>query len=88
MEQELKLVEMINRLIAAGSIKDPKYHPIHVARISLDRDLGYASKLDRRPAFLEELRKFGKAKARWFLKERQGMKHTLEALGVIAAQPT
>ena len=37
MEQELNLVEMINRLIAKGKLNDPKYHPIHVARIHLDR---------------------------------------------------
>jgi NTE family protein len=85
MEQELRLIEMINHLIAAGKLNDPKYHPIHVARIALDRDLDYCSKLDRRPAFLDDLREYGRAKARWFLKEREGMKYTLEALGVIAS---
>jgi NTE family protein len=85
MEQELRLIAIINRLIAAGKLNDPKYHPIHVARISLDRELGYMSKLDRDPAFLEELMEYGKAKARWFLKEREDMKYTLKALGVIAS---
>ena len=85
MEQELRLIEMINRLIAQGKLNDPKYHPIHVARIVLDRDLDYGSKLDRRPEFLDELREYGKAKARWFLKERQGRKYTLQALGVLAS---
>ena len=54
-------------------------------RIHLDRDLGYASKLDRKPEFLDELREYGKSKARWFLKEREGRKYTLQALGVIAS---
>ena len=85
MEQELKQIEMINRLIAEGKLNDPKYHPIRVARIALDRDLDYGSKLDRRPAFLKELREHGKVKARWFLEERKGKKHALEALGVNAA---
>jgi len=85
MEQELTLIEMINRLIATGNLKDPKYHPIHVARILLDRDLGYGSKLDRKREFLDELREYGKSKARWFLKEREGKKYTLQALGVIAS---
>jgi NTE family protein len=85
MEQELRQIAMMNRLIAAGRLSDPKYHPIHVARINLDRDLDYGSKLDRRPAFLEELREYGRAKARWFLKEREELKYTLEALGVIAS---
>lgn len=84
MEQELKLIELINRLIARGKLKDPRYHPIHVSRIPLDRELDYGSKLDRRPAFLDELREHGKARARWFLKERQANKYILEALGVIA----
>jgi NTE family protein len=85
LEQELRMVEMINRMIAAGKLNDPKYHPIHVSRIRLDRELEYTSKLDRRPAFLNELLEYGKAKARWFIKERQGMRYTLEALGVIAS---
>jgi NTE family protein len=82
LEQELRIIEMMNRLLAAGKLNDPKYHPIHVSRIQLDQDLGYSSKLDRRAAFLDELRQHGKAKARWFLKERDGRKHTLRALGV------
>ncbi len=85
MEQELNLVEMINRLIATGKLNDPKYHPIHVARILLDRDLNYSTKLDRWPAFLDELREYGKSKARWFLKEREGRKYTLQALGVLSS---
>ena len=40
MEQELKFIEMINRAIAEGRLNEPKFHPIHVARITLDRDLG------------------------------------------------
>ncbi len=85
MEQELNLIEIINRLLASGKLNDPKYHPIHVARIPLDRDLGYTSKLDRWPSFLDELMDYGKSKARWFLKEREGRKHTLNALGVFSA---
>jgi len=85
MEQELNLVEMINRLIATGKLNDPKYHPIHVARILLDRDLNYSTKLDRWPAFLDELSEYGKSKARWFLKEREGRKYTMQALGVLSS---
>jgi NTE family protein len=85
MEQELLQIETFNRLIAKGQLNDPKYHPIHVSRIMLDRDLDSGSKLDRRPAFLSELREYGRSKARWFLKEREGKKYTLQALGVIAS---
>jgi NTE family protein len=86
MEQELGIIEIINRLIARKKLIDPKYHPIQVFRIPFDRDLDYSTKLDRWPSFLEELREYGVTKARWFLKERQGQLHTLEALGVIPAE--
>jgi NTE family protein len=86
MEQELGVIEMINRAIAAGWVKNPKLHPIHVGRIKLDRDLDYPSKLDRRPELLDELMDYGRAQARWFLKERQGRKYTLQALGMSTSQ--
>jgi NTE family protein len=85
LEQELRLVELMNRLLATGKLIDPKYHPIDVGTIVLDRDLDYASKLDRRPAFLEELIDYGKTKARGFLNERQGRLHTMQANGVLAS---
>jgi NTE family protein len=85
MEQELKLIEMINRAIAAGAVKNPKMHPISVTRIQLDRDLGYRSKLDRRPDFLEELTDYGRAKAQMFLKERDRKTYTSRSLGLIAS---
>ena len=50
----------------------------------LSDDLDYASKLDRRPAFLSNLMAHGQAKARWFLKEREARMHTMVALGVLA----
>jgi NTE family protein len=85
MEQELTHIEIFNRLLAEGKLIAPKYHPIHVWRICLDRDLDYATKLDRKPEFLGELLEYGRSKARWFLKERKGKRYTLQALGVIPA---
>ncbi|MFO0960920.1 MAG: patatin-like phospholipase family protein [Isosphaeraceae bacterium] len=85
LEQELNQIAMINRLIARGVLSDPKYHPIDVARLAFDRELSYETKLDRRPEFLEELRTYGHTKARIFLEERESRKHTLQALGVLAA---
>lgn len=82
MEQELRLIEMVNRLIAEGKINEPRYHPIHVARICLDRDMEYATKLDRKPEFLDELREYGRTRARWFLKERREQRRALRAMGV------
>jgi NTE family protein len=77
MEQELSFIERLNRAIADGKIADPRYRPMRVSRVSLDRELGYRSKLDRRPQFLEELREFGNTKARWFLKEREASQRAL-----------
>ena len=71
MEQELIFIEEINRGIARGRINDPNLRPMRVSRISMDRELGYRSKLDRRQDLLEELREFGRTKWRWFLKERE-----------------
>jgi NTE family protein len=85
LEQELVLIEFVNRLIATGKLEDPRYHPIDVARIPMEQDLDYGSKLDRRPGFLKELSDYGEAKARWFLKEREKRKYALQALGVLAA---
>lgn len=79
MEQELGFIEMINRGLAEGRLSDRVYHPIHVGRIPLDRSLGYRSKLDRRPELLRELREYGKAKSRWFLKERESRKYMMKA---------
>jgi NTE family protein len=85
MEQELKFIEMNNRAIAEGRLKNPKYRPINIARIPLDRDLGYRSKLDRRPEFLRELMEYGKAKSRWFLQERESRKYAVAALGATSS---
>ena len=63
---------MLNRAIAQGRLNDPKFHPIDVARIPLDRELSYRSKLDRRPEFLDELREYGRTKWRWFLQGARG----------------
>ena len=71
MEQELAFIDTLNRAIRAGRLSDLNFRPIQVSRISLDRELDHRSKMDRRPAFIDELREYGKTKCRWFLKERE-----------------
>ena len=71
LEQELGFIEVINRAIARGMFKDNQFRPIRVARIALDRQLSYRSKIDRRPALLEELRIYGQTKCRLFLRDRE-----------------
>jgi NTE family protein len=90
-EQELRHIESINRSIARGYVTDPKFRPIHIGRVRMERELGYKSKLDRRPEFLTELMEFGAAKARLFLREREGRKYAIrayEAAGPVAASVT
>jgi NTE family protein len=82
MVQELAFIEAINRALARGAIADPKYRPIQISRIALDRDLGYRSKLDRRPEFIAELMEYGKTKWRWFVKERAGNKYIFNSPAV------
>jgi NTE family protein len=79
LEQEIGFIESNNRAIAQGRFKDPAFRPIHISRIPLDRDLGYRSKLDRRPEFLWELKEYGKTKSRWFLQERESRKYAMAA---------
>src|SRR5262249_43557289 len=88
LEQELSFSAMLNRAIARGSLKDPRFRPIRVSRISLDRDLNYRSKLDRRSELLEELREFGRTRVRWFLKEREAAGATLQPTGVAPPPPS
>jgi NTE family protein len=71
MVQELRFIEAINRAIARGSLASARYRPVAIRRIALDQELGYRSKLDRRPELIEQLRSYGQTKARLFLNERR-----------------
>ncbi len=82
MEQELRFVETINRGLAEGFVSAAKYRPIVVHRIQLDRELGYASKMSRSPAFLADLQQYGLTKSRLFLTERRRKHYSLKALSV------
>jgi NTE family protein len=89
MEQELSFIDTINRALAEGRLNDPKFRRIQVARISLDRELSYQSKLDRRPELLDELRDYGQMKWRRFVKEREARKADKNAiLGTMQQQST
>ena len=80
MEQELKFIDTINRALAERKINDSRYRRVRVMRISLDRELSYLSKLDRRPELLAELRDYGIMKWRRFIKERDAWKDDTQAL--------
>lgn len=80
MEQELSFIDSINRALADGVLQGSKYRRIQVARIALDRELNYRSKLDRRPEWLAELRDYGQMKWRRFVKERKARLDDTNAL--------
>jgi len=82
MEQELNFIDMVNRALVAGRLRNSEFRPIHVLRIPLNQDLGYRSKLDRRPEFLNQLMEFGKTKSRLFLKERNSRKYSMQSLDI------
>jgi NTE family protein len=79
MEQELGFIDHVNRKLAEGSLVGSRYRRVRVERISLDRELNYRSKLDRRPDFLAELRDYGIMKWRRFVKERQAKAEDTDA---------
>jgi NTE family protein len=68
LNQELRFVETVNEWVAAGHLPDDYTHT-EIRRLQLDERLGAASKLDRRPAFVEELLDHGRERARGFLDE-------------------
>lgn len=74
--QELASIERIDRLVETGVITDPRYKQMTVrvlemARPPASRQRGYASKLDRSPAFLDELVELGRRQADDFLVARR-----------------
>ena len=52
LEQELRFLQKINRLLEWGSLIDGHYRHIEVHRIAMDHDLGDVSKFDRSPVSL------------------------------------
>ena len=85
MEQELAFIELLNLAISKGRFEDYQVTPIRVSRIVLDRELGYRSKIDRRPELLNDLELYGQTKCRMFLKERERESRTKEQDSRVAA---
>ncbi|PWT80963.1 MAG: Patatin [Acidobacteria bacterium] len=85
MEQEIGFIEMLNKAITTGRFKDPDFGPIRISRIVLDRELGYRSKIDRRPELLEDLTRYGQTKCRMFLKDRESRTKEQERVLAVAS---
>ena len=70
LNQEVRFVEKVNEWVADGTLPSARFEHIEVHRIELGRQLGYATKVDRRPEFLDGLRALGRERAAAFLTGR------------------
>ncbi len=66
MNQELRFIQWVNEWVDRGYLPSEKFTRTAVRRIELGRSYGYSTKLDRRPAFLEELWSLGERRGREF----------------------
>jgi NTE family protein len=71
LNQELRFVDRMNDLLERGHLPTEEYKHTSVRRIQLERDLGYASKLNRSPGFVDDLVAHGSEQATAFLDERE-----------------
>lgn len=87
---ELRGIDTINRLLAKGTLTDPKYRPKHVHLIharKLMRPLDASSKLNADPRFLKRLFDIGRGTAERWLgqnRDRLGEACTVDLSGMVA----
>lgn len=70
LNQELDLIEHINEFINQGYLPESKYKRVTIRRLTMHRELDYASKLDRNPSFIQDLIADGERQAEAFLHDR------------------
>ena len=66
LNQELSVVERVNEWLEEGYLPESSFVRTDVRRIEMDREYGHSTKLDRDPAFLEELMELGERRAAEF----------------------
>lgn len=66
LEQEKHMIESINDLIAEGVVDDERYKHIELREVQLSGSFDLPSKLDRSPAFLDDLLERGRENASRF----------------------
>jgi NTE family protein len=66
LNQELRFVEQVNRWIEDGKLPDDEFQQTEIRRLSMGERYHCATKVDRDPAFLDELRSLGRRRAREF----------------------
>lgn len=63
LNQEVDFIEKINDFVRNGHFSNGPYKEIDVKRVRMERDLPYASKLDRNPEFIDEMMAYGETQA-------------------------
>jgi NTE family protein len=70
LNQELRFIERVNDWVEEGTLPADEFTHTEIRRIQLGKQLGCATKVDRRPRFITELQDLGRERARAFLAER------------------
>jgi NTE family protein len=69
LNQELRFIERVNDWVADGTLPAEQFSHTEIRRIEMGTRYDCATKLDRDPAFLDELRELGHERAAGFLDE-------------------
>ncbi|MFD1564490.1 patatin-like phospholipase family protein [Haloarchaeobius amylolyticus] len=72
LNQELGFIERVNEWVADGKLPADEFQQTDIHRIQMGKRFPCATKVDRDPAFLDELRALGTQRAREFLDSRPG----------------
>lgn len=67
LNKEVDFIKVVNKWLKEGTLSNNKYKHIEVREIKMKRDLHYTSKLDRDPAFIQEMMVYGEIQAEDFL---------------------
>ena len=70
LNQELRFIERVNDWVADGTLSSEQFVHTDVSRIGTGKRFPSSTKIDRDPAFLDELRRLGRQRAREFLAAR------------------
>ncbi len=70
LNQELGFIEQVNEWVDSGKLPDDEFSKTSIHRIEMDREYHSSTKVDRDPAFIEELVTLGQDQARVFLSDR------------------
>ena len=67
LNQELNFIKRVNQWVAEGKLPADEFQQTDIRRINMGRRYHSATKVDRDPGFLDELRDLGRERAREFL---------------------